>query len=437
MKTIRIVFALACVTVAVPAGTVYAQTGLLDQMLTVFEQNIVLARTPAGGGIVQHTPVFTQDERLLDTRTLINQVSEQIASQLSLLPLGSPSGGFTYAYDSSLGTFSRTTRTFGPAFAERAVTVGKGKASFGMNYLFATYSSLDGKDLQNGDIKFDLYHQRLDPPSYVEGDVIQAALDMKVSSATTSFFVNYGVTDRFDLAVAVPIVHVNMELTYHATILDFATHTVSPTTHAFANGSKTEDITQNGSASGVGDIVVRGKYSIFRSGPQGVALGVDLRLPTGDKDNMLGTGSTQTAVYLIGSSEVGDKLSPHVNVGYTFARGGIANDTVNYVGGIEYGATPKLTVIGDLLGHTVRNTFRLNDVSVPHSFQQGPTAPTQTTTLQTISETLGSLTAVVAAAGVKFNPAGNFLISAHVLVPLTDTGLKSRVTPVLGFDYSF
>src|SRR5205085_2329029 len=124
------------------------------------------------------------------------------------------------------------------------------------------------------------------PPSYVEGDVIQAALDMKVSSATTSFFVNYGVTDRFDLAVAVPIVHVNMELTYHATILDFATHTVSPTTHTFANGSKTEDITQNGSASGVGDIVVRGKYSIFRSGPQGVAVGVDLRLPTGDKDNM-------------------------------------------------------------------------------------------------------------------------------------------------------
>jgi hypothetical protein len=437
MKTIRIVLAFACVTVAVPAGTAYAQAGLLDQLTNLFLQQIVVAPTPSGGGIVAHTGTFQQDDRLVETTSLINQVSQQIGSQISLLPLGSPSGGFTYAYDSSLGTFSRTTQTFGPAFAERAVTVGKGKASFGMNYVFAKYNSLDGKDLESGDIKFNLFHQRLNPPSYVEGDVIQAALNMKLTSSTTAFFANFGVTDRLDLAVAVPVVHVDMELSYHATILDFATHTVSPQTHTFANGSKTQDFTSNGSATGIGDVVVRGKYNLFREGAQGVALGVDLRLPTGDKDNMLGTGSTQTAVYLIGSGDVGDKLSPHVNVGYTFARGGIANDALNYVGGIEYGATPKLTVIGDLLGHTVRNAFRLSDVSVPHSFQQGPTAPTQTTTLQTISETLGSLTSVVAAAGVKFNPAGNFLISAHVLVPLTDTGLKSRVTPVLGFDYSF
>lgn len=437
MKPNRIVLAFVCVAVMMPAAMASAQTGLLDQMSNLFVQDIVLARTPGGGGIVQHTPVFSDDPRLAETTNLINQVSQQIGSQLSLLPLGSPSGGFTYSYDSSLGTFSRTTQTFGPAFAERAVTVGKGKASFGMNFLYAKYDSLDGKDLESGDIKFNLFHQILDPRSYVEGDVIQAALGMKLSSMTTSFFANFGVTDHLDLAVAVPIVHVNMELTYHATILDFATHTVSPSTHTFANGAKTADFTSSGSASGVGDVVVRGKYNLFRAGPQGVALGVDLRLPTGDKDNMLGTGSTQTAVYVIGSGDVGDRLSPHVNVGYTFANGGIANDTFNYVGGIEYGATPKLTVIGDLLGHTVRNAFRLSDASVVHSFQQGPTAPTQTTTLQTINETLGTLNSVVAAAGVKFNPAGNFLISAHVLIPLTDTGLKSRVTPVLGFDYSF
>jgi hypothetical protein len=437
MKTIRIALASACAFVAVSATTANAQTDLLDQMTNLFVQDIVLARTPAGGGIVQHTPVFSDDPRLLQTTSLINQVSQQIGSQLSLLPLGSPSGGFTYAYDSSLGTFSRTTQTFGPAFAERAVTVGKGRASFGVNYLFARYNSLDGKDLRNGEIAFNLFHQQLNPPSYVEGDVIQAALDMKLTSSTTAFFANYGVTDRLDVAVAVPVVHVDMELTYHATILDFATHTVSPQTHAFANGSKSQDFTSNGSATGVGDVVIRGKYGLFRSGPQGVALAVDLRLPTGDENNMLGTGSTQTSVYLVGSSAVGDKLSPHINVGYTFARGGIANDTFNYVGGVEYGATPKVTVMADLLGHTVRDAYRLSSASVLHSYQQGPTAPVQTTTLPTISEALGTLNSVVATGGVKFNPTGNLLISAHVLVPLTDAGLRSRVTPVIGFDYSF
>jgi len=424
-------------TYGLPVAPAHAQTGLLDQMSNLFVQDIVLARTAAGGGIVQHTPVFSDDPRLAETTNLINQVSQQIGSQLSLLPLGSPSGGFTYQYDSSLGTFGRSTQTFGPAFAERAVTVGRGKASFGMNYLIANYSSLDGKDLESGAIKFNLFHQRLSPASYVEGDVIQAALGMKLTSATTAFFVNYGVTDRLDVAVAVPLVHVNMELTYHATILDFATHTVSPTTHTFASGAKTQDFTSNGSATGLGDVAIRGKYNLFRTGAQGVAVLVDLRLPSGDKDNMLGTGSTQTAVYLVGSGVVGEKLSPHVSIGYTFASGGIANDTANYIGGIEYGATPKLTVIGDLLGHTVRNAFRLSDSSVPHSFQQGQLAPTESTTLQTIAESLGSLTSIVATAGVKFNPVGNFLISAHLLLPLNDAGLKSRITPVLGFDYSF
>jgi hypothetical protein len=438
MKTIRIVLVLACVTVVLPVTPASAQTPLLDQMYQLFLQNILLARTPGGGGIVAHTPVFTEQSEVLQTTALINQVSQQIGSQLSLLPLGSPSGGFTYAYDSSLGTFNRTTQTFGPAFAERAVTVGKGKASFGVNYLFAKYDSLDGKDLENGEIAFNLLHQRLTPPSYVEGDVIQAALGMKLSSSTTAFFANYGVTDRLDVAVAVPIVHVNMELTYHATILDFATHTVSPATHTFANGSKTQDFTSNGSATGVGDMVIRGKYSLFRTGPQGVAVAVDLRLPTGDENNMLGTGSTQTSVYFIGSSAVAnDKVAPHVNVGYTFSNGGIANDSFNYVGGLEYGATPKLTVMGDLLGHSVRNAYRLSGITVPHTFQQGQTAPIETTTLQTISETTGTLNSLVATGGLKFNPVGNLLISAHVLIPLTESGLKSRITPVIGFDYSF
>src|SRR5262249_3936273 len=160
--------------------------------------------------------------RVTDVTTLIDQVSHQIGSQVSNIPLGSSSGGFTYAYDSSLGSFSRTSNTFGPAFAERALTIGKNRFSFGMNYLHSSFKSLDGLDLTNGSIKFDLLHQGLTPTSYVEGDVIQAALQLNLSSDTTAFLFSYGVTDKLDLGVAVPIVHVNMDLTYHATILDFA-----------------------------------------------------------------------------------------------------------------------------------------------------------------------------------------------------------------------
>ena len=91
-------------------------------------------------------------------------------------------------------------------------------------------------------------------------------------------------TNRFDLGLVVPVVHVAMDLTYNATILDFATHTVSPTTHVFATGAKTQAFNTQGSASGIGDIVVRGKYALAGGPGGGLAVGVDFRLPTGDED---------------------------------------------------------------------------------------------------------------------------------------------------------
>ena len=40
-------------------------------------------------------------------------------------------------------------------------------------------------------------------------------------------------------------------------------------------------------------------------------------------------------------------------------------------------------------------------------------------------------------AGVKFNPKGNLLINAGVLLPLTRSGLRSGIGTVVGIDYAF
>ena len=49
----------------------------------------------------------------------------------------------------------------------------------------------------------------------------------------------------------------------------------------------------------------------------------------------------------------------------------------------------------------------------------------------------GDLNLLVGAAGVRYNPRGTLLISAQVLVPITESGLRDRITPVIGIDYSF
>src|SRR5437867_388777 len=411
MPGVRCLTAMICAWVVTVPMNAYAQTSsLLDLMLATFNNNVALATTPGGRGVVAHTAVFSEDPRLAATRGLVTNVSQQIGSQISISPLGSSSGGFTYSYDPGVGTFSRSTDTFGPAFAERAATIGKGKFSFGMNYEHARYNMLDGKDLENGEIKFDLYHQILDPQSFVQGDVVQAALSMKLTSDTTVLFGNFGVTDRFDIGVALPIVRVSMDLTYRATILAFATQTTSPTTHLFSNGTRSQDFTASGTASGIGDVVLRGKYTIVKRGGQGIAAAIDLRLPSGDQANMLGTGATQTRIFFIGSGVVGGRVAPHLNVGYTASSHSVS-DQVNYVGGVEFGATPKVTVIGDILGNTLRDTLRVQDSTQLHQFRQGNALPLETTTLQTVALATGSLSSAVGAVGVKVNPGGNFLFS--------------------------
>ena len=440
-RATTVIVTMCAVALSSRSARAQSSTTLVDQMSNLFQNSVVLAKTPAGVGVAAHTPVFTDDPRTKDTLFLINQVSSQIGSQVSTFPVGSSAGGFTYAYDAALGTFTRSTQTFGPAFAERAPTIGKGKFSFGMNYVHAKYGTLDGKNLENGDIKINLLHQTLSPPSFVEGDVIQTSVGMKLSSDITAFLFNYGVTDRLDIGLAVPIVRVSMDLTYHATILDFATHGVAPATHVFANGGKTQDFNTQGSASGVGDLLVRGKYSFPKTGAVGTAVGVDLHLPTGDDQNMLGSGTAQTEVFAILSGNAGNRVAPHLNIGYTFAGKGAGivpvSNQFNYVGGLEVNVTPGVTIVGDFIGRRLDSTLRLSTVSSPHTFQQGPTAPVETTTLTSAGEGLGSLTSVLGTAGVKFNPWRNLLISAHVLFPMNDAGLRSKPAPVIGFDYAF
>src|SRR4030095_12746840 len=46
--------------------------------------------------------------------------------EVSTAPLGTSTGGFTFTFDPLLRTFRRSASSFGPAFAERGLTTGRG-----------------------------------------------------------------------------------------------------------------------------------------------------------------------------------------------------------------------------------------------------------------------------------------------------------------------
>ena len=146
-------------------------------------------------------------------------------------------------------------------------------------------------------------------------------------------------------------------------------------------------------------------------------------------------------------------FSPHINVGYTFSSGGSdlggdVPDEINYSLGLEWAAHPRLTINADFVGRTLRDTVRLKSVGTVFPFCRQPSttpgppvcAPGGTTevTLAELQTETGDVDLWLGAAGVRFNPTGNLLLSANVLFSLSDEGLQDDdPIPVVSLEYSF
>jgi hypothetical protein len=427
---------LAAVIIALQPQLASAQEIPLSEVLVRLIQSDILLAPPATGQSHEAHFVPGEDQRL--TPFLFNQA---IASQLATYPLGSSSGGFTYTFDSSLGTYTRSTNSFGPSFAERALTIGRGRWNTGASYQHASYKSFEGKDFDDRSIKFYLTHEPCCGGLFFEGDLIETALSLDLKTDTFAFFVNYGITDSLDVGVAVPILHVSMDASVEATVLRLGSQDRT-TIHQFPGGGSTETFTENGSATGIGDITIRAKYHVVKAGGGGLALGLDLRTPTGDDENLLGTGATQAKFLLIGSTEQ-RMFAPHFNIGYTFSSDSgndffNVTDEFNYVFGSEFVVHPKVTIAADVVGRQFRDSGKLVETAKTFNFVSPPPANVPgSATFNEFAQQSGSLNNVIGAIGAKFNPAPNFLISANILFPFTDAGIRSNIVPVIGFDYSF
>ena len=107
----------------------------------------------------------------------------------------------------------------------------------------------------------------------------------------------------------------------------------------------------------------------------GLAAGLDLRLPTADETELLGSGATQAKLYLIASGS-GKRFSPHVNLGYTFSRGGSAvtgplPDEINYTAGFDAALHRRITFTADIIGRTLRDFDRIVKFGVSWEFTHG------------------------------------------------------------------
>jgi hypothetical protein len=425
-------------------GTASAQTtdDHLAELLPNLLRSTVTLAPPTVEGVPSHQAHF-QPTTMDNIYLVPNQFNGALLSSLATFPLGSSSGGFAFEGDPALGDFRPASRSYGPMFAERALTSGRRNFNFGFTHQRANYTSFEGKKLSDGDIKFYLKHTDCCTPvgeypnPAFEGDLVEAAVSLDIETNTTAFLMNYGLTDRWDVGAAIPIVHVQLGASVRASVDRIATST-NPNIHRFAGSDPDHSVASaSGDATGLGDVVLRTKYRFIKAQGGGLAAALDLRLPTGDEENLLGIGTTQAKVLLIGSTEVG-AFNPHVNISYAFSGDSGLKDlgvTIPKEFGYTFGvdaALGKVTAAFDVIGRNLIDAGRFADATRTFPELGAPSA-----TRQEFARQDGNLNQVLGAFSVKVPVMQRLLITASALFTMNDAGLRDKVIPVIGLDYVF
>ena len=228
------------------------------------------------------TEDFEGDQAAAETAR--DTITRSLIVTLASVPIATSSSGFLYRLSPELGTVQRATESFGGFFVERALTPGHGRASFGVSASTTSFNRIDGNDLRDGTL-VTLANRFEDEPAPFDTE----SLTLTVRSSTMTLFASVGITERFEIGGALPLVRLELE--------GERINVYRGDTFAQARASAT--------ASGIADAAVRAKYTLFNRGGAGLALAGELRLPTGDSDNLLGAGSASVRVFGIAAVERG------------------------------------------------------------------------------------------------------------------------------------
>jgi hypothetical protein len=371
-------------------------------------------------------------------------VNIALTGQLTAIPLPSPASGFTYQFDAATGTFVRSTRSFGPILSDRAETIGQGRLAFGFSNQFFSFDHLDGVSLSAIPAVF-----RHDSFELGGGraDVVSTTNTVDADVSQFAGAVTYGLTSRIDLSLAVPLIKTHLALLSNARILRLGTGS-NLDVHYFldpaarGNFGSTNQYFTEGSASGIGDLVLRVKTTLMREGSRAFAAGIDARLPTGDEQNLLGAGAMGLRPFAAVSAAAG-VFAPHANVAYQWngesvlageVRAGTKADLPDqfqYAAGTDLAINPRFSMVFDLLGQRVLNS------PVMSVYTLNATGSAGSASLPDIRFSTDSYWVTDASLGFKANVASRLLVNFNMRFNIGDRGLADRVAPLLGIEWSF
>jgi hypothetical protein len=433
-------FAVACLACAVPARAQERPATLATLFDDIFGPSglVVSSEEVALDGTTHaahFNSAFQSDFRL---------VNIALTSQLAAVPLPSPASGFTYRFDPGTGTFVRSTSSYGPILTERGETIGRGRLAFGFSHQFFSFDRLDGVSLAAVPAVFT--HDNFETGGG-RTDVVFTENTIRADVSQYNGALTYGVTDRLDLALAVPIISTRLSLLSNARIYRVGTG-LNTTIHYFRSETgidgrgDTHQFFAEGSASGVGDLVLRAKAMVLKESTRALAVGVDARLPTGDEQNLLGAGAAGIRAFGAFSTSFA-RFAPHVNVAYQWnGKSRLAGevrsrrkedlpDQFLWALGTDFGINNRLSIVLDLLGRHVIDSPQLS------TYEFLADGPAGAVSLPDIRFTNASYWVNNGAIGFKANVAPRLLVTFNLRFQINGGGLSDRIAPLIGMEWGF
>jgi hypothetical protein len=375
--------------------------------------------------------------------TIISFLTNSIGSNVANVPVSASSGGETFRFEGA--TPVRTSISAGPIYAERAQTLGSGRLFMSLSRTGLHYETLRGVPLDA--VRLAFTHSNVDFPNCdaifggdcsiygipdFENEVIDFTLGLDVNVDVTAFALTYGVNDRIDLGVVVPVVKTSLRGTSTATIIPFGVD--GPPPHFFA-GTEDDPVLSasrfvEGSSSGLGDVSARVKVNLREASPVSLAILAEGRFPTGSEEDLRGSGAVALRGLGILSARLGD-FSPHANIGYQYRGRELDPDVFLLTAGFDQLLSPWATLAADLISEFPIGTSEIpvpQDAVLEEPFRR---------TIRTSSIPERRDDIINASLGLKLTIPRAVTFVANGAFPLNRGGMRPDVLWTMGAEYTF
>jgi len=279
-----------------------------------------------------------------------------------------------------------------------------------------------------------------------EEDFIRLTFEkFSLRSQVVSFFATYGITDRWDINILLPVVFTSFYVKAHAHIDNSGS--ISQHIPRFPNGIHFFDLSSqrvddfrfiDDDKVGVGDIQLRTKYHLLEAGGFNLASGLALRFPSGQDGDFQGLGDYTLTPFLALSQEYGP-IEGHANGGIQINFDDSDRSRVRYAGGVTLKLIEKIALLVDVIGSSNLQSDRISR-PVTDFLTVGPvTNPTVVTQERIVTRKVHT-DIVDLNVGFKVSPFGvqrSIVGFATVFIPLNDDGLRADAIPAVGLEFGF